>query len=279
MGDFLYSVQNDKPLAILLTTYNGASYIREQLESLYSQTYKDWNLYIHDDNSTDCTTDIIEEYKQKYNNIMIIEKGKHFGVGLGFLYLLNIVDSEYYAFCDQDDVWLKHKLQTAIEKLSETAPAIASCVVTDTTIVDSNLSILHESMWRSTNMIYKAHHPEMLQVCDIYTGCTMVFNRAAKNAISQNLIGSGLLHDQILSYSLFQKNGRFIIIDEPSLLYRQHAHNVHGFTSHGSPILYRIRNLFSLIRKDIKRMRFSKKIFGTSLFDFMKYRIIGLIHE
>ena len=100
-------------VAILMSTYNGERYLREQIDSLLNQTYKDWKLYIRDDKSTDGTVSIIEGYVRVYPD-QIVYKSDGFGnlgAGCSFMQLLSSIDSDYYMFCDQDDVWMEDKIE------------------------------------------------------------------------------------------------------------------------------------------------------------------------
>ncbi len=89
---------------ILLATYNGENYLKEQLDSILNQTYSDFRLLISDDMSTDKTKEILEEYSKKDNRIIIFEHDKNVGVVSNFEFLLKQVKSKYYAFSDQDDI-------------------------------------------------------------------------------------------------------------------------------------------------------------------------------
>lgn len=105
---------------ILLSTYNGAEYIEEQLESIFAQTYQDFFVYIRDDGSQDETVQIIQEYieKIKQQHRVKIFTGENIGFSQSFAELLRISnDGKYWAFCDQDDIWLPDKLSYAVEHL------------------------------------------------------------------------------------------------------------------------------------------------------------------
>jgi glycosyltransferase involved in cell wall biosynthesis len=102
-------VKSTSTIAILMATYNGEKYLGEQIDSLLAQTNMDWQLYIHDDGSTDNTQAILQEYAQKHSNIHILEYESQRGAMKNFLSLLQRVEADYYMFCDQDDVWLKQK--------------------------------------------------------------------------------------------------------------------------------------------------------------------------
>jgi len=101
---------------ILMATYNGEKYIKNQLLSLQQQTFSDWNLLIRDDGSTDNTLDIIQEFKKHDSRIKIIEtdgvKGR--GPGRNFLELTKCSLSKYVIFCDQDDIWFEKKLELLV---------------------------------------------------------------------------------------------------------------------------------------------------------------------
>ena len=94
-------------IAILMATYNGAKYLREQIDSLLAQTCQDWHLFIHDDGSSDDTMSIVNQYIETHpDKITILDYPSQGGACKNFLSMLEQVDSSYYTFCDQDDVWL-----------------------------------------------------------------------------------------------------------------------------------------------------------------------------
>ena len=100
--------------AILMTTYNGQTYLREQLDSLFSQTCQDWELYVSDDGSTDQTVAILEEYAHSHPNMHVEVNTKNLGPARNFMRMVEKVDADAYMFCDQDDVWLKDKVAQSL---------------------------------------------------------------------------------------------------------------------------------------------------------------------
>lgn len=112
---------------ILMSTYNGELYIREQLDSIFSQTYQNFQLFVRDDASDDRTLEIIESYKKNLSKeqedkfVIVPNPGKeNWGYMKSFWWLLNnCAEADYYAFCDQDDVWLPDKIECGVEKLNE----------------------------------------------------------------------------------------------------------------------------------------------------------------
>ena len=105
---------------ICLATYNGAKYLDVQIASIVTQTYKDWNLYIHDDGSTDNTIEIVKKWEKLDSRIQFIDdEVKHLGPGNNFFHLLQFCESEYICFCDQDDFWFENKLSEYIHFISQ----------------------------------------------------------------------------------------------------------------------------------------------------------------
>ena len=106
-----------KKVVILLSTYNGAKYLRELLDSLLNQSHKNISILVRDDGSTDATLELLAEYGNKYNNITYY-KGENLKPARSFMDLLKqSEDADYYALSDQDDVWLPDKIEIAIKQL------------------------------------------------------------------------------------------------------------------------------------------------------------------
>lgn len=223
---------NKSKIAILLASYNGEQFIAEQIESIISQTYKDWILYINDDGSTDTTLEVINNYIKKYPNKIFLMQLQHTGLGASanFLKLLDVVVSDYYMFCDQDDIWLPDKIEKCIfkMKLEETEnPIIPIIVHTDLVVVDSHLNKIHSSFHKLTKV-----DPEKfctfnyMGVMNCTTGCTMLFNRKVKE-ISNLPKDKNVWHDWWLAVNV-AKHGKILYLNETTILYRQHSKNVLG---------------------------------------------------
>jgi glycosyltransferase involved in cell wall biosynthesis len=102
---------------ILMATYNGEKYIRQQLDSILSQTYEQWLLYIRDDGSTDNTVEIINNYIKKYPDkiILINDEKKGLGAKLNFGETMKFSKNDYTMFVDQDDVWMNYKISKSLD--------------------------------------------------------------------------------------------------------------------------------------------------------------------
>ena len=138
-------------VTILLSTYNGEQFLAEQIESIQAQTYRDWQLLIRDDGSSDGTRAIIEDFCQQDDRIFFInpEAAQNLGVIKSFHSLLKYQDSDVYFFSDQDDVWLPDKLAIQLAAAENYDASVPLLVYMDLKVVDQELNVVHESMIRT----------------------------------------------------------------------------------------------------------------------------------
>lgn len=211
---------------ILMATYNGEKFLAQQIESIQKQTFKEWNLLIRDDGSSDKTCDIIRNFTAKDSRIRFINENEHHNLGVikSFFILVNYEVADFYFFSDQDDVWLPEKLSVSLEAAKHKASDVPLLVYTDLKVVNQELNILQDSMIRA-----QSHHanttllPELTE--NTVTGGTMMINHAlAEKWFTPNDI---LMHDWFLAL-LAASLGEIIYLDLPTQLYRQHDNNVLG---------------------------------------------------
>ena len=134
-------------ISILLAAYNGEKYIREQIESVLSQTYANWELIAHDDGSSDATPAILSEYASLYpEKIRIIDAPPTGSAKDNFFFLMNNTDGQYVMFCDQDDVWHADKLEKTIAEMQsieeELSPETPILVFSELRVTDENMNTL-----------------------------------------------------------------------------------------------------------------------------------------
>lgn len=115
--------QSTYKVCVLMSTYNGEKFLEEQLESIFNQKGVEILLLVRDDASTDKTVEILRKFRNKYLGQMVILEGKN-NIGwrasfLTLLYKAKEYSCPYYAFSDQDDVWLENKLYSACKCISE----------------------------------------------------------------------------------------------------------------------------------------------------------------
>ncbi len=139
---------------ILLATYNGAAFLNQQLGSVENQTHRNWRLIVRDDGSTDKTPGIIEAFRARHPDKVVVLRDDDGNLGLvrNFSRLMEHAGAGYVAFCDQDDVWKPEKLELSLQKMrsleTEHGPERPLLVVTDLSVVDEDLQVVHLSFWR-----------------------------------------------------------------------------------------------------------------------------------
>ncbi len=263
-------------IAILLSTYNGEKYIEEQIGSLQAQTYTDWQLYIRDDGSSDNTVRIIKGLSEVDSRIILMpDETYHRGCRESFLWLLERVTAEVFMFCDQDDVWLPNKVDLCLNALKKYSSTIPVLVCTDLRIVDSELKTIHRSMWEANRTSHLIDNPENLIIASLYTGCTMMFNKSAKENIIRNRFTPSILHDQLASLSVFKANGKIIPIHTQTILYRQHSGNAIGLNTHYISFFRKLSKFKKLVGNNLQQLRVSREFLDTS---FLKYCILKFKH-
>ena len=208
-------------IAILMSTYNGEKYLREQLDSLYNQTITDFDLFIRDDGSVDDTIQIIKSYQERKKNITLIIGDVNLKPAKSFLTLLNQIKGyQYYAFCDQDDVWHSNKLEKAICSIEKIKKPALYC--SNYQLVDCNLNKLKDNGHFSSTDFYSSI------VFSNATGCTMIFNNILKEKLSLYFPNFIVMHDDWCHKVCLAIGGIVIYDNEKTIDYRQHDNNVDG---------------------------------------------------
>ncbi len=274
---------NTNNIAILLATYNGEKFLKEQLDSIYSQSYTNWSLYIRDDGSSDRTIDIIGEYSEKYSNIFLVtDEYKHIGATYSFLNMLKVVNSNYYMFSDQDDVWLPNKINDSFaamkqaELIYKNKPII---VHTDVSLVDKELRLLSQSYWKEIGL-----NPDKLKTYNYLAqssyvqGCTMLFNQQVKE-LSFPVSRHAIMHDWWIATRIINK-GVICTLYTPTMLYRQHEQNVFGVDfGKTTTILSKMKNIKKVVYENNKLYKSLKQDGYGSFFKYLYYKILLLIHR
>lgn len=238
---------NNDTIDILLPTYNGEKYLKEQLDSILNQTYKNIRLIISDDCSKDSTPEILEEYRKKDERIELYLQKENIGVVKGIEFLLKKVKSNYYMLADQDDVWLPIKVEKSIETLTKQN---ADLVFGDLEVVDQNLKTIYPSFGdfmmlnRKINKYIDSYKVNYLYNC--VTGCTVLSKKEFIEKILPIPTESKyLIHDHWIGL-IVALNGKLAYMPEKYIKYRQHGDNQVGTDkiSHGFKKLEQVRELF-----------------------------------
>lgn len=221
-------------ICVLLSSYNGEKYIRKQIKSILCQSNVDVYLLIRDDGSTDNTVDIIKEMQKSFKNIGLIQ-GDNWGYIKSFYYLLahNNIQADYYAFSDQDDIWMPNKLFNAIKHMDDQYPFLygSNLIIRDVGLqnIDSMSSDKLPTdtyLYPNKGYITKLFLPKYYYLNNPY-GCTMVWNKKLQDVVLKNDNRYNLTQDRYLN--VLANNGGKIYIDPNSYI----IHLIHGNNTAG----------------------------------------------
>lgn len=206
-------------VCILLSTYNGEKFLEEQLYSLMSQEGVDIELLVRDDGSKDATIAILDKWQDK--GMLKWYSGKNLGFAKSFMDLLmNAGSCDYYAFCDQDDIWLPNKLITAVNCLEK--------LEGETKLYCSNLFYYKNGI--NSGTIRKVKPEFTAYTClvqNIAVGCTIVFDKGLRETMLHGSPDFLIAHDY-WAYQTAMILGQVYYDENAYILYRQHDNNQIG---------------------------------------------------
>lgn len=229
-------------VAILLSTFNGALFLKEQLDSLVGQTHRDWIIYASDDGSTDETLDILKSYQKKLGKErLVILDGPRRGFSANFLSLLKqpIVKADFFAFCDQDDVWAPDKLKLGVSWCLTVAPDTPALYCARTQLIDSSgvpigLSPLFSAPPSFRNALVQS----------LAGGNTMLFNEATRRLLAKTNDNDKIISHDWWAYLVVSGCKGTIYYDpSPTIGYRQHGGNLIGSNTGVAERLVRIKKM------------------------------------
>lgn len=216
-------------ITILLSTYNGARFLFEQLASFERQTDPDWRLIWRDDGSTDDTVAIMQEFNARTKRCTWIKEPiTRLGPTDSFLLLLreacrNIEKNDIIVFSDQDDVWLPEKLERAKAHLGTGRDDTPALYFARQKLVDKNNIVIGES----AKIRFLPSFPDCL-VQNVAAGCTIALNYKAATLVNSIRPPKETFHDWWCYIVVSACGGRCIYDDEMVILYRQHSNNAVG---------------------------------------------------
>src|SRR5690554_4773722 len=214
-------------ISILLSTYNGSKYIREQLNSILNQTYNDYTLYIRDDGSSDNTLSIINEFKNLYPNKITLVQDDFGNVGVkkSFRLLMQSTKSKYYLFADQDDIWELNKVETLVKIANKSGVLNKPYLLFSNMITFYENSNLEFDFFKKFKVNNKKIQKGLFQ--GTISGCLMLFNDKAKQASLKQNINSNMLHDWDVLMSTYLY-GKIEVSKTPLIRHRIHDSNMVG---------------------------------------------------
>lgn len=222
--------------SIVMATYNGEKYIKEQIESILKNMKDNDELIISDDGSTDNTIRIINEHKD--NRIKLIE-GPRKGVKQNFANAIKKTEGRYIFLSDQDDIWAENKIESVLNAFENNKVTV---VVHDTEVIDENLNVTIPSFFeyrKSGKGVIKNIYK------NTYIGCCMAFKANLKNYILP-IPNNIEMHDQWIGILGELKGEGSFFLKEKLIKYRRHSNNVSQMNHYG--ILKMIKNRIIFIK-------------------------------
>lgn len=219
--------QTTSKVLILLSTYNGECYLEQQLESILHQSYNNIDIIVRDDGSTDSTLSILSFYEKRYKNITVIA-GNNIGCAQSFWQLIIYANEHkdcysFYAFCDQDDIWMEDKIAIAVNLLETTNSLEPFMYCSNLIVVDSALHPIGLMRKDIPNTSNKAK--SLME--SFATGCTMVFNNKLLQ-LSALYSGQNLIMHDLWLFHICMFFGKIYYDQQAHILYRQHDNNKIG---------------------------------------------------
>jgi glycosyltransferase involved in cell wall biosynthesis len=217
-------------VAILLCTYNGSAFLESQLESFAAQTHTRWVIYASDDGSSDKTLDILTGFQKKYGQDRLITfNGPCQGFARNFMSLVknHSITADYFAFSDQDDIWLEDKLERSLAKLTGSPDSVPALYCSRTRLIDADRRVIGFSP-----LFTKPPGFRNALVQSLAGANTMLINNAARDLLAETEDEAHVVAHDWLAYLLVSGCGGKVIYDPaPTLDYRQHGGNLIGANS------------------------------------------------
>lgn len=219
---------------ILLSTYNGSSYLRSLIDSLRGQLDLNWALLVRDDGSSDNTVELLMSEAEKDTRIILwFDLPDRLGVTRSYGALMQEAlhrGAEYFAFCDQDDIWQPKKISRLRQVLS-VDDRVVRLAYSDLRVVDELLNLLHPSFFKFSHADNAWLDPGLwVLLQNLIPGCSMAGNRALLSRCVP-VPEQAIIHDWWVLLCAASM-GQVIAVPEPLILYRQHGANTIGAESY-----------------------------------------------
>ena len=236
-------------VSVAMATFNGEQFLEDQLRSICNQTYRNLEVIVSDDCSTDGTVEILEEFNIKYG-IDYCVNDKRLGLVRNFERALSLCRGEYIALADQDDMWFPEKIECLLNEIGD-----HSLISSDTNIIDSHGNIIAGSFKKVSNYIADTETPflQLFLNTKWISGCTMLFKKELLREALPIPDGIGS-HDWWFAI-VATKNGGIKYLDRKLMSYRQHGKNISGNVKNQNLIYKFLRFFISDYRNKRKEFR------------------------
>lgn len=218
----------DYKVVILLATLNGAQFLKAQLQSYRAQTHSNWELLVSDDGSVDQTVELVDNFANSVPQRVTLVQGPRSGFCQNFLSMVRRrgFDGEFFAYSDQDDIWLEEKLETALIWLKTIPRDTPAVFFTRTILIKEN-----GEFFGFSPLFDRAPSFQNALVQNIGGGNTMVFNRAAQLLLVATSPAKPVSHDWWTYQLVTGAGGVAHYAPLPTVKYRQHELNLVGSNS------------------------------------------------
>lgn len=210
---------------ILLTTYNTEiEYLKQQIESILNQTYRNFKLLISDDASTkEEIKPILEAYQKQDNRVTLYLQEKNLGYNKNFEFLLKQAKAKYIMFADHDDIWYPQKVEKSVEKIEKEKVDLVYCNANQ---INEKGEIIQQNYFTYKN-VPLIHGKDKLAISRcIGIGCSQIITKTVKSKMIP-FTDKVIAHDWLASFIANEGKG-IAYIEEPLFGYRLHNTNVFG---------------------------------------------------
>lgn len=229
-------------ISIALATFNGEKYLGEQLDSILSQTFQDFEVVVCDDCSTDATFDILKEYESLDSRIKVYRNIRNVGFKSNFENAITLCKGDFIALCDQDDIWLPNHLEVLYQAIENNAIVCGNSEIIDENGNSQNLTLKSNMRFDRINFPNDERLYRLLYFSSPYQGSAMLIKKSFfKEALPIPFYAKS--HDAWFAFAAFF-NGGIKYLDDIVLRYRRHSNNVTGIS--------RKRSLFTTIFGAVK---------------------------
>tara|TARA_B100001093_G_C26745565_1_gene978671 strand:+ start:155 stop:1096 length:942 start_codon:yes stop_codon:yes gene_type:complete len=262
-------------VAIIIAFYDGNKYIEEQLKSIFAQTHKNIKIFIFDDNSKNSLKKFLVNFNKKNSFISIIKREENVGYAKNFLYGIRDIheDFDYYAFCDQDDIWEKDKIEIGLKSCQIKKTNNPKLYFSRTAYYNSDCTRqIGESKKHKKAPIFKN-----ALVQNIAGGNTILINKKGRDILCNSLISEEYTAHDWWSYQVISGvNGEIILSNEKTVKYRQHKENIVGLNNSFKGKINRLKYFFSGEYKNwcninIKNLYLNKDLISTNNLETLNY--------
>jgi len=226
----------DSKISVCMATYNGQKYLSQQIDSIINQSYKNLEIIICDDNSTDNTLQLLEKYAQTDSRIRVVKNSSNLGYVKNFEKAIGLSTGEYIALSDQDDIWEEDKLEVLLSLIKDNLLIHSDCA-----LIDENNNLIQPS-WKGRLTTHKKYQDFLFS--NVVTGCSVLFSKDLKEKILP-FPDELIYHDWYVAI-IAAKYNKIEYTEQTLFQYRQHANQDTG--------AFIRRNFFSRVTNVIKRL-------------------------